>query len=266
MTSSGPAFFSETSPTTNHDSMDSFKHFLDDVTPPEFAKRLRAKVKHLLKTWPPQSASTVSTTSASSLTPSDACSPSFESVRGFAAFFRTQGSSGSSPIDLSATTSLQALHNHLLALQTLLSFLSARELQDIVRARLSEIGKDRSAAVQGLMDVMRDPRSEEMLEQLVGMGGESLVGEIRRSDNDGETVEVVDQPLMPTGEVPPSDINVGKRKALPKSCGDMETEAEEGVLPPKKRQRSENETGDGLEVSFQSNSFVSSVDWNMGCK
>ncbi|KAF8519831.1 hypothetical protein JB92DRAFT_1964881 [Gautieria morchelliformis] len=251
MPPSGPESFTQASTSSIYDSMQSFKHFLDGMTPPDFSKLLRAKVKHLLKTWPPQRASTIAAASSSSSTSSGTYSPSFETVRAFAAFFRTQDSPGPSPMDLSPATSLQALHHHLLALQTLLSFLSARELQDIVRARLNESGSDRSAAVQGLMDVMRSSGGDDMLEGLVmGVDGSSTVGNTS-IDNDGGGLEDFDQS---PGPVPPSNVNVGKRKALSQPDEDTEAEDNGESPPPKKRQRSEEGRGDGQGMHFISES------------
>jgi hypothetical protein len=102
------------------------------------------------------------------------------------------------------------------------------------------------------MDVMRDPGGEDMLEQFVGRGGAGLMDGIRGLDNDEETMEDVDQPLMSTGEVPPSNAGAGKHQEQPSSYVDMESEAEEEESPPQKRQCIEIETGDRPEVSVQS--------------
>lgn len=252
MTPPGPESSSGASTSVNFDSAQSFKVFLDIITPLEFAELLRARVKHLLRTWPPKSASTIAATSSSSLTPSDENFPSFETVRAFAAFFRTQDSPGPSPIDLPTTTSLQSLRHSLLALSTLLSFLSARELQAVVRSRLTENGRDRSAAVQGLMDIMRNPGGGHVvLERLVACGRASHTDEDRGLIIDRGGLEDDDQPLMPAEQVSPSGL--GKRKELTTSCEVMEATDEEEGLPPRKRKRDEHGT---LEVSHQSTLFV----------
>ena len=92
-----------------------------------------------------------------------------------------------------------------------------------------------------------------MFDQIVAKGHAShIVGESNSNSDGGEA----DQPLMPTGQVTPSAITVGKRKVSVTSCQGVEL-ADEGEVPlPTKRMRGINDTGYELEVSLQFTLFV----------
>jgi hypothetical protein len=98
------------------------------------------------------------------------------------------------------------------------------------------------------MDVMRSPGGDDILESPVeGVDGSFLVGN-SSIDNDGGGLEGSDQS---PGPMPPSNVNVGKRKALPESDEDLDSEDNGALSPPKKRQRSQDGNGDLPEVSLQ---------------
>lgn len=148
---------------TSHDPRLSVRILLELMTPSEFAKLLRSRVKRVLSLWPvalsvPPSHGLPSPTSSSSsisykpLDMQDTQDFFPGTIQAFISFFRSE--------DMPAPhyLNLQELHKHLIALQTLLSFLTSQELRDIVLTRLNASGaeRDRRAAVQGVLDVLRN--------------------------------------------------------------------------------------------------------------
>ena len=141
----------------------SIRILLELMTPTEFAKLLRARVKRVLAQWPPypQIPSSHGLPSPTSSYSSISCNPTDtqddapdlcpETIQAFISFFRLEDV----PIPRSFT--LQELHKHLAALQTLLSFLNSQELRDIVMARLDAAGaeKHRWVTIQGVLDVLQ---------------------------------------------------------------------------------------------------------------
>ena len=141
----------------------SIRILLELMTPTEFAKLLRARVKRVLAQWPPhpQIPSSHGLPSPTSSYSSISCNPTDtqddapdlcpETIQAFVSFFRLEDV----PIPQSFT--LQELHKHLAALQTLLSFLNSQELRDIVMARLDAAGaeKHRWVTIQGVLDVLQ---------------------------------------------------------------------------------------------------------------
>ncbi|GJJ11737.1 hypothetical protein Clacol_005975 [Clathrus columnatus] len=137
--------------------LDSFNLFLSLMTPLEFAKLLRSRVSHLLQTWPPPSSSDDSQGQNDASSPSNRLPYlSMDSVLAFTSFFRTQDTPIMSESGTKFTlSSPNHIHQHLKALETLLSCLAPKELQDLIKSRLIEGGKERTEAIRGLMDVMR---------------------------------------------------------------------------------------------------------------
>ena len=234
---------------SNEDAIHAFRLFLDLVTPAEFSKLLRARVSHLLKTWPPHGETNTSSYSSNISMHSGLPSPTFESVRAFAAFFRAEDAPGPPPIDLSSTTSSAALQHHLVALQTLLSFLSNRELKDIVRARLNEGGRDRFVTVQGLMDIMRNAGSEEEENE---WPPSDMIAEEEGIPNSQEPATMGPDARAVTAGRTPWTQNGSKRKELVECQGETRSHVLGDGQPPKKRQRieaSESAPADGNSAS-----------------
>jgi hypothetical protein len=226
-----------TSNSSYEESIKTFKLLLEIMKPAEFAILLQARVRHLLKTWPPQPPFPIGEPASPSEANSDSFSPSFESIRAFTSFFRTQDSPDTSPLDApNDNTSLIVLHHHLLATQTSLERLSGRDLVDLVRARLRDGGKERSLAVQGLIDVMRNTSSDDSEQKAESSGikeasfeDRSVLNHMEPSKGPDEQMEISAPP-----SVPPS-ASTSKRKAL----SEDENPGNTTLLTHKKRQRLE---------------------------
>ncbi|KAF8515743.1 hypothetical protein JB92DRAFT_50512 [Gautieria morchelliformis] len=204
----------------SHDPRASVRMLLELMTPSEFSKLLRARVDRVLAKWPPPVVSPshglpspTSSSSSASYRPRDspeAQDPTPRAIHAFVSFFRSEDMP--SPPGLS----LQELHTHLIALQTLLSFLTSRELRDIVRTRLNGSGDERHrwATIQGVMDVLRntgadcdgrdgdsddDATTEASVAQCTGVGHGSIPDNSPRSQEvvagDNKHVEVGINPL-----------------------------------------------------------------------
>ncbi|KAF8518245.1 hypothetical protein BU17DRAFT_66489 [Hysterangium stoloniferum] len=216
MAPSDPESSNDTSNSSTEEAIESFNLLIDIMSPAGFAKLLQARVRHLIKAWPPQPSSSIKEPPSLPPTNSDAYFPSFESIRAFANFFRPQDSP--SPLDTpNDAASLNALHDHLLRLQTVFSFLSGRELQALVRDRLNEGGKERPFAIQGLMDVMRNTSNDESAQKTVSFGLEDVVLQDRKVSSDGEqskgAYELMERVAQPS--TPLLTASTSKRKAPP---------------------------------------------------
>lgn len=154
-----PAFLSHLPSTPSNDPFPIIRVLFDLMTPIEISRILKKRMNCLLSCWPP------AFPSQPPATPSPLTSfPSFidrpeskelttSTVHAFLMFFRADDFRTDG---LGVT--LQDLHIQVKALHTLLSFVSSRELKDIVQARLNftpSKESERWVAVQGLLDVMR---------------------------------------------------------------------------------------------------------------
>lgn len=164
------------------DSLRAFRLFLELITPVEFSRLLIARAQHLLRVWPPQ---TAADTTANKTVSSKPNSLSFESIFAFLTFFRTQDSPELPSGDLTSSTSVQTLYNHLVALERLLSVSSPREIQSILRTRLDDIVEDRDTIIQGLLDVLRSNTEDDAEDE---------------SSKQGNTPEAIDI-FIPRGEL-----------------------------------------------------------------
>jgi len=137
-----PNYYSHLPDPPPNDPFPAIRAVFDLMTPLEFANLLRKRIKHFLQTWPPPQPNegTVSSLTA-------------EAIHAFISFWHPEDFRTAS-----TGVSIAELHTHLLALETLLSFVSAIELRDLVKARLIVDGssvRERWAAVQGLLEVMK---------------------------------------------------------------------------------------------------------------
>lgn len=141
----------------------SFNLFLSLMTPVEFAKLLRSRVKYLVRTWP--AASPSGDPEAYDNTHSHSNKPlpiSLDSIRSFTSFFKMQDTPVFSESGANSTSlSLNNIQQHLFALETLLSCVSPKELQNLVQSRLREGNKERTSAIRGLLDIMRCAANDE---------------------------------------------------------------------------------------------------------
>ncbi|KIJ54511.1 hypothetical protein M422DRAFT_24452 [Sphaerobolus stellatus SS14] len=200
------------------DPIQSFQLFLEFIRPAELSKLLRARVTYLLETWPPSAAPPINGATTSSSSISKSSSLSMDSVWAFISFFKSDHSPKPDTRDVSA---VNMLHQRLIGVRSVLSMLSPQELQDIVKARLEESGKDRAnqrEIVKGLMDVMRDLSKDEATEN-------------SGSSNGAKGDDVLPQ----TASLPPS---VTEKPAS--RSGDASQPSEEH---PRKRQRIEEGLG-----------------------
>lgn len=200
--SNSPLLFSGLSLMPTHDPRCSVKMLLELMTPSEFAKLLRARVKRVLAKWPPPSVlssshglpSPTSSSSSASCRPTDTLDPQElgpGTIQAFISFFRSED------MPTPHCLTLQELHTHVIALQTLLSFLTSRELRDIINTRLNACGseRDRLAAVQGVLDVMRNTGKDD---------------DDRDADSEGDaTAEACNARYAPVGD---NDVLVGVSK------------------------------------------------------
>lgn len=136
---------------------------LEMMTPQEFATVLRARVDRLISQW-----STYASQSFSHGLPSPSSSGSpplqqngkrmdMSTIHAFVSFFYPE----EHQIHHDADASPDSLLAHLGGLQTLLSFLSSKELRVIIRNRLTSSSASRSASIQAMIEVMRNVSVEE---------------------------------------------------------------------------------------------------------
>jgi hypothetical protein len=164
------------------------------------------------------------------------------SVQAFVAFFRSEDML--TPFSLSLTD----LHTHLVALQTLLSFLTSRELKEIVRTRLNIPGgeQERWTVVQGVLDVMRDAGGEDEdvgigVEVDVKMGGRKPMDERQDVTDDvqdvdqTEAVELRATKAMGKGKAKSNDVSV---------VGDEDMDVNPRQLKPFRRSSTSSERYD----------------------
>ncbi|KAF8508041.1 hypothetical protein BU17DRAFT_100073 [Hysterangium stoloniferum] len=218
MAPSDPESSNDTSNSPTEEANESFNLLIDMMSPAGFAQLLQARVRHLIKAWPPQPSSSIKEAPSLPPTNSNAYFPSFGSIRTFANFFRPQDSPSPSPFDTpNDAASLNVLHDHLLRLQTVFYFLSGRELQALVRDRLNKGGKERPFAIQGLMDVMRNTSNDESGQKTVSFGLEDVVIQDRKVSSDGEqskgAYELMERVVQPS--TPLLTASTSKRKAPP---------------------------------------------------
>lgn len=170
---------------TDDSILNSFNLFLSLMTPLEFTKLLQSRVKHLLQTWPSPSSTAKESYHKTHSSDHEPLALSMESIRSLTSFFRMQDTP-TSP-ESSTLSSQSNIHQHLVALETLLSCLSPKELQRLIQSRLKEGGRERTAAIRGLLDVMRSAANDETPENQTRSGSSVLRINLRSDSEDNGT-------------------------------------------------------------------------------
>ncbi|KIJ47391.1 hypothetical protein M422DRAFT_248779 [Sphaerobolus stellatus SS14] len=167
-----PSYLSHLPPPPTHDPFPAVRSMFDLMSPLEFANLLRKRVKRLLSEWPPTIPSpsadgllSPTLSSSSNQIRSESRSISIAALHAFVSFWRTEEFRTAS-----TGVSIEELHTHLVALQTLLSFISCQELRKLIHSRLqvnSETNRERWAAVQGMLEVMKYTCAEDEPEEVL---------------------------------------------------------------------------------------------------
>lgn len=147
------------------------RFLIDMVTPNELAAILRARVARLVSQWPQYMSQPPTLLHHGLPSPSSSGSPLVQqqnqtgkkldlaTIHSFVAFFYPDDHQIHRSIDISSETLLA----HLEGLQTLLSFLSSKELGVIIKNRLISSSPHRSASIHAVVEVIRhlSPEDEE---------------------------------------------------------------------------------------------------------
>jgi len=139
--------------TLHEDCVQRLNVFISSINPADFRKLLGQRIAGLLQSWPPVATIAINGDSDTSPPIAQSKIPSVESVQAFVTFFRSQNVSEDNSTD---NPELDSLHRHLVAVQSLLDFLSPTEIVNIVRSRLGDDVTEKTNLVWGVMDVLGD--------------------------------------------------------------------------------------------------------------